>query len=362
MLPQDVEDAFGMSPSKIHTLGYTTMDQQELETYLNEISDSFSKECYDLTRWNCNNFTDHVSKMLISKGIPRYVLELPEEITSTLAGKLIVSCLNKFRGEPPMSLENPKHPCHNLSSGKETYNRRQKRVQSTPPSPTKRRAAERVLSQRLTKIFKERCTDEAHECVIRRWSVSSPCSTSRDADGMPEKVVRISVPIADAPRAQWKNQFANSKAHVQRQHVLGPAHGMHIPLKRCDSDPSDVRQTRVHNDLQGKKFGSTFASSSPPRFAAFTPFSSSQCFETQEIASAKRCGRLNAESNEVPQRCVRLVSKVRSRRRRCTMSSTTPRHDFQRSCGVPRNNCHLSAKPCREYSCPDTSRKQAFIA
>lgn len=38
---------------------------------------------YHLIRLNCNCFSDEVSNFLVGSGIPKYILDLPEEILNT---------------------------------------------------------------------------------------------------------------------------------------------------------------------------------------------------------------------------------------------------------------------------------------
>lgn len=43
----------------------------------------FSPVSYDLFKHNCNNFTNEVSQFLCGKGIPKYILDVPEDVLST---------------------------------------------------------------------------------------------------------------------------------------------------------------------------------------------------------------------------------------------------------------------------------------
>lgn len=44
---------------------------------------SFRPGTYNLFKHNCNSFTEEVSNFLVGKGIPKYILDLPEEILQT---------------------------------------------------------------------------------------------------------------------------------------------------------------------------------------------------------------------------------------------------------------------------------------
>lgn len=44
---------------------------------------AFRPGTYHLFKYNCNTFTEEVSNFLVGKGIPKYILDLPEEILQT---------------------------------------------------------------------------------------------------------------------------------------------------------------------------------------------------------------------------------------------------------------------------------------
>lgn len=43
----------------------------------------FRPGTYNLFKHNCNSFTEEVSNFLVGNGIPKYILDLPEEILQT---------------------------------------------------------------------------------------------------------------------------------------------------------------------------------------------------------------------------------------------------------------------------------------
>ena len=43
----------------------------------------FRPGAYDLFKHNCNNFSDEVSQFLCGQGIPKSILQLPDEVLNT---------------------------------------------------------------------------------------------------------------------------------------------------------------------------------------------------------------------------------------------------------------------------------------
>jgi hypothetical protein len=79
-----------MPPVQVLDLGQTTKSQGELEAYLRTISHLFTQQTYDLVRNNCNNFSDTVSKFLLGgRGIPSYIVDLPQRVFSTPGGAML---------------------------------------------------------------------------------------------------------------------------------------------------------------------------------------------------------------------------------------------------------------------------------
>lgn len=102
MYPHDVEEMFNMKPVEVLHLGYTAMTQAEFERFLDEISQDFCRETYDIIKWNCNTFSNTCAKYLLDKAIPEKITELPAEINRTLMGNLIIKAMKAMRGTPPI--------------------------------------------------------------------------------------------------------------------------------------------------------------------------------------------------------------------------------------------------------------------
>lgn len=132
MKPCDVEQTYGITPHRIHHLGTTGASQRDFERYLLSIQTNFTRECYDLVKWNCNNFTDHASRFLVERGIPAYILDLPDEITNTFMGKIIINSIKMFSDAPAIDSESATHPKQTLSAPLSSVRRN-----SCPGSPTR---------------------------------------------------------------------------------------------------------------------------------------------------------------------------------------------------------------------------------
>eukprot|EP01071_Lankesteria_metandrocarpae_P015314 Lankesteria_metandrocarpae@DN9545_c0_g1_i1.p1 len=116
MKPADVLEVYAMTLYGVHHLGQTKCNRENFENYLMGISGDFSAEFYNLLEWNCNNFSDIASKYLLGRGIPKFVLDLPSEVKSTIAGKFIAACISALA---PSNTNLPTHPKHKLTGGDE---------------------------------------------------------------------------------------------------------------------------------------------------------------------------------------------------------------------------------------------------
>lgn len=132
MRPNDVEQTYGITPFRVHHLGTTSTTQRDFEKYLISIQVNFTRECYDLVKWNCNNFTDHASRFLLHRGIPAYILDLPDSITNTFMGKMIINFIKMFSDAPAIDSESASHPKQTLAL---RFSNRMGRRTSCPGSP-----------------------------------------------------------------------------------------------------------------------------------------------------------------------------------------------------------------------------------
>lgn len=90
------------------SLGDTELPQELFEEFLNEIAAKFSPAKYDLMRNNCNNFCDECAQFLVGNGIPKSIVNLPQEVFATPMGK---NLLNMMGGAmDPRTLEGSHNP------------------------------------------------------------------------------------------------------------------------------------------------------------------------------------------------------------------------------------------------------------
>ncbi|XP_011497710.1 PREDICTED: uncharacterized protein LOC105362078 [Ceratosolen solmsi marchali] len=78
-------------PLKIEEIGFTFLPYSVFLDYINGLgSTKFAPGTYNLFKHNCNNFSDEVSHFLVGTGIPKYILDLPEEILQTSLGQTLI--------------------------------------------------------------------------------------------------------------------------------------------------------------------------------------------------------------------------------------------------------------------------------
>ncbi|XP_061375326.1 uncharacterized protein LOC133317475 [Gastrolobium bilobum] len=84
------------TPLRVVDLGVTHVPKDVFEMYLQEISPRYTAESYSLLTHNCNNFTNEVAQFLVGATIPEYILQLPNEVTSSPIGTLLSPMLEMF--------------------------------------------------------------------------------------------------------------------------------------------------------------------------------------------------------------------------------------------------------------------------
>ena len=71
------------TPVRMIDLGVTKVSKDEFESFLEEISPRYTHETYSLLKHNCNNFSNEVAQFLVKTTIPQYILDLPNEVSSS---------------------------------------------------------------------------------------------------------------------------------------------------------------------------------------------------------------------------------------------------------------------------------------
>ncbi|XP_004247089.1 uncharacterized protein [Solanum lycopersicum] len=84
------------TPIKVVDLGVTHIPKDVFEMYLQEISPRYTAETYSLLTHNCNNFSNEIAQFLVGATIPEYILNLPNEVTNSPMGALIMPMIQQL--------------------------------------------------------------------------------------------------------------------------------------------------------------------------------------------------------------------------------------------------------------------------
>jgi len=85
------------APLKVENLGETGIPLDVFNDYLKTQSqDRFRGDKYDLLKHNCNNFSEETAQFLTGKGIPKYILDLPNEILATPLGQMLAPMIKQM--------------------------------------------------------------------------------------------------------------------------------------------------------------------------------------------------------------------------------------------------------------------------
>ncbi|KAF8077443.1 hypothetical protein N665_1035s0005 [Sinapis alba] len=84
------------APLRTVELGESHVPKDVFEMYLEEISPRYTAESYNLLAHNCNNFSNEVAQFLVGKGIPDYILQLPNEVMNSPMGGLIMPMIQNL--------------------------------------------------------------------------------------------------------------------------------------------------------------------------------------------------------------------------------------------------------------------------
>lgn len=84
-------------PIEVIRCGETAGDQSELEDFLREINEYFTRETYNILENNCNHFSNAVCMQLLGKEIPGYILDLPLTVKNSPLGVMLAALASEPR-------------------------------------------------------------------------------------------------------------------------------------------------------------------------------------------------------------------------------------------------------------------------
>ena len=61
---------------------------------LRDLSPRFTQATYDVFKHNCNNFTDEVAMLVLGEGIPKEIVDLPNDFLQTPLGQAIAPMMS----------------------------------------------------------------------------------------------------------------------------------------------------------------------------------------------------------------------------------------------------------------------------
>eukprot|EP00612_Vaucheria_litorea_P002282 CAMPEP_0171456900 /NCGR_PEP_ID=MMETSP0945-20130129/3196_1 /TAXON_ID=109269 /ORGANISM="Vaucheria litorea, Strain CCMP2940" /LENGTH=179 /DNA_ID=CAMNT_0011982405 /DNA_START=100 /DNA_END=639 /DNA_ORIENTATION=+ len=80
-----IEKAIGLVPKTVICLGETELSKEEFERFIeSDLLPKFNIEKYDMFFNNCNHFADDVSKYLVEKPLPKYVMDISNEVYNAM--------------------------------------------------------------------------------------------------------------------------------------------------------------------------------------------------------------------------------------------------------------------------------------
>merc|ERR1712212_58565 len=81
-------------PDRVEDLGESQVPYQLFLEYIFGLGEqTYKPGAYDLFKHNCNNFSDEVSQFLCGHGIPKHILQLPDEVLNTSLGDTLKTVL-----------------------------------------------------------------------------------------------------------------------------------------------------------------------------------------------------------------------------------------------------------------------------
>jgi hypothetical protein len=103
----------------------TEIPEEYFMEMLKSMQDDFTPQKYNILTNNCNNFTDAVANLLLGEGIPKDIVDLPQQLMETPMGKQFAPMLTSMQ-DNLMQRSNPIF--ENDQQNQSEYN------QANPPS------------------------------------------------------------------------------------------------------------------------------------------------------------------------------------------------------------------------------------
>ena len=89
----DINQVWIGRPTKTIDLGFTELPEELFMEFLRDVSPRFTQATYNVLKHNCNNFTNECAFFLMGQGIPKDIIDLPEQFLNTPIGKMIAPML-----------------------------------------------------------------------------------------------------------------------------------------------------------------------------------------------------------------------------------------------------------------------------
>ncbi|CAM9522470.1 unnamed protein product [Ectocarpus sp. 13 AM-2016] len=86
----------GVGPTEYIELGSTDLTQELFEDFNREVQPRFTAQTYDLMKHNCNTYSNEASQFLLGKGIPEYIVNLPQEVLNSPMGGMLRPLLEQM--------------------------------------------------------------------------------------------------------------------------------------------------------------------------------------------------------------------------------------------------------------------------
>jgi hypothetical protein len=98
--PQQFRRTSRMQPIQTQSLGHTAVSPQEFNHWCRTIgSQLYNVQSYDLLERNCNNFSHDaaIQGLRLSKGVPSYILEIPQRFLGSPMGQMVRPMLEQMQ-------------------------------------------------------------------------------------------------------------------------------------------------------------------------------------------------------------------------------------------------------------------------